>query len=183
METEKAIKNRRSIRRFKEKEVPEEELKKVLEAVKWAPSWANTQIWDVIVVDDRKLKEELRATLPESNPANKGIVEAPLLVVFCGKKGKSGYYKGEQATDKGDWLMFDLGLAMQNFMLEAYNRGLGTVCVGLFDHQKARDILDIPEDEEVVTMTPLGYPLKLPKAPPRRSLDEFVFKNGWGRKL
>lgn len=182
METEEAIKNRRSIRRFRNKEVPEEELKKALEAVRWAPSWANTQVWEVIVIEDDQLKERLRLTLSQSNPANKGIKEAPLLIVFCGKKGRSGYYKKEQATDKGDWLMFDLGLAMENFMLEAHNRGLGTVCVGLFDHRKAKDILNIPQDHEVVTMTPLGYPLEQSNPPPRRSLDEFVFKNGWGEK-
>ncbi len=76
--------------------------------------------------------------------------------------------------------MFDVGLAMQNLMLVAHSLGLGTVQVGSFNAQKAEDILEIPEDVSVVSMTPVGYPDREPNAPKRKDLDEIVFKDKYG---
>lgn len=175
MDLVEAIKGRRSIRKYKTDPVPEEALQTVLEAVKWAPSWANTQCWEVIVVKDPKIKSEVAATLPQGNPAMTSITTSPALLVLCGKKGVSGFYKGQVATVKGDWLMFDTGIAMQNVCLAAHARGLGTVIVGLFDHKKVEEILGVPQHVEVVAMTPLGYPATEGSAPKRKEISEFVF--------
>jgi nitroreductase len=79
------------------------------------------------------------------------------------------------ATTKfGDWFMFDLGIATQNICLSAQNFGLGTVIVGLFDHNNARSLLKIPERYELVALIPLGYPAKEPEAPKRREVNEFT---------
>lgn len=170
-----AIKGRRSIRKYKPDPVPEEALQTVMEAVRWAPSWANTQCWEVIVVRDPKVKSELSTALPKTNPALSSMMEAPLVLVVCGKKGVSGYYRGQPATVKGDWLMFDIGLAMQNLCLAAHNLGLGTVIVGLFDHQRVAEILAVPQDIEVVAITPVGYPAVQGSGPKRKEISEFVF--------
>jgi nitroreductase len=175
MDLMEAIKERRSIRRYKTDSVPEETLQKVMEAVRWAPSWANTQCWEVIAVQDPQVKSELAKTLSKGNPATDSMTDAPLVIVLCGKKGISGYYKGQAATIKGDWLMFDTGIAMQNLCLVAHSLGLGSVIVGLFDHKKAEEILGVPEHVEVVAMTPLGYPTATGSAPKRKELTEFVF--------
>ena len=175
MDLMEAIKGRRSIRKYKPDPVPEEVLQKVMEAVRWSPSWANTQCWEVILVRDPNIKAELANTLTTTNPARSSMIEAPLVVVVCGKKGVSGFKKGEAATVKGDWLMFDTGLAMQSLCLAAYGQGLGTVVVGLFDHKKAEEILGVPQNVEVVAMTPLGYPASEGTAPKRKEFSEFVF--------
>ena len=167
------VKARRSIRKYEEKDIPDELLNQVLEAVKWAPSWANTQCWEVIVVRDAKKKEKLQETLIK-NPAAKAMVQAPVVLVFCGKLKSAGYYKGEETTKFGDWFMFDLGIASQNICLTAHALGLGTVIVGLFDHNKAGEILEVPEGYELVDMIPLGYPAKSPEAPKRREVSEFT---------
>jgi nitroreductase len=73
--------------------------------------------------------------------------------------------------------MFDLGLATQNLCLAACNRGLGTVIVGLFDHDKAGAVLNLPAGHEVVVMIPLGFPAKQSSAPKRKQRDEFVYTN------
>ncbi len=169
-----AIKGRRSIRKYKPDLVPEEALQTVMEAVRWAPSWANTQCWEVIVVKDPKVKSELSTALPKGNPALSSMTEAPLVLVLCGKKGISGYYKGQPVTEKGDWLMFDTGLAMENLCLAARTLGLGTVVIGMFDHRKAAEILGVPQNVEVVAMTPLGYPASEGPAPRRKEIAEFV---------
>ncbi len=181
MELMEAIKGRRSIRRYKPDAVPEEAIRVILEAVRWSPSWANTQCWEVILVRDPKVKSALADTLTATNPARSSMMEAPLVVVLCGKKGLSGFKKGEPATVKGDWLMFDTGIAMQNLCLAAHALGLGTVIVGLFDHQKAEEILGVPQNVEVVAMTPLGYPAVSGSAPKRKEISEFVYHEKYGR--
>ncbi len=176
MDLMEAIKGRRSIRKYKPDRVPEEALNRVLEAVRWAPSWSHTQCWEVIVVRDPKVKSELLTVFPpKGNPALSSIADAPIVLVLCGKKGISGFYKGEPSTSKGDWLMFDTGIAMQNLCLAAHSQGLGTVIIGFFDHKKAEGLLGLPENVEVVAITPLGYPATEGIVRKRKELSEFVF--------
>lgn len=167
------IKGRRSIRKYQDRDIPQESLDEILESMRWAPSWANTQCWEVIVVKDPGIKEQLRGTLIK-NPATKAMVQVPVVLVLCGKLKSSGYYKEKAETKFGDWFMYDLGIANQNICLTAYNLGLGSVIVGLFDHNKVKGILDVPDGYEVVTMIPLGYPAKDPEAPKRREINEFI---------
>jgi len=168
------LKGRRSIRNFQSQEVPEEVLNLILEAVQWSPSWANTQCWEVVVVKNQDTKQKLQETLSQGNPATRAMVEAPAILVLCGKQGSSGFYKGQVTTKFGDWFMFDLGLATQSLCLAAWNLGLGTVVVGLFDHNRAAAVLGVPEGYELVAMLPLGYPAKQPAAPKRREISEFT---------
>jgi nitroreductase len=179
-----AIKERRSVRKYRPDPVSEEALNTVLEAARWAPSWANTQCWRFIVVRDRETKEQLADTLLSSrfpkNPAKDGVKNAPIVIVACAKRGRSGYYKGEVSTDKGDWYMYDIALAMQNLTLAAHAIGLGTVHIGLFDAKEMGRILSVPEDFEVVSLTPLGYPDEMPNAPPRKDKAEIVFQGKYG---
>ena len=169
-----AITGRRSIRQYKGDPIEDGDLAEVLEAVRWAPSWANTQSWEIIIVKDPEAKRKLADTLPAGNPACSSFNEAPVVIVACTRRGKAGHFKGAAVTDKGDWYMFDVALAMQNLTLAAYARGLGTVLVGFFDANKVAHLLNIPEDVAVVTMTPLGYPDREAKPTPRKALHDFV---------
>jgi nitroreductase len=182
MELMEAIKARRSIRKYKPDPVPEQTLRTVLEAVQWTPSWANTQCWEIILVTDPKIKSELATTLPKGNPAIPSMTDAPMIIVLCGKKGTSGYYKDQVTTDKGDWLMFDTGLAMQSLCLAAHALGLGTVVIGMMDHRKASQILGVPGDIEVVAMTPLGYPATAGGSSKRKEIAEFVSYEKFGSR-
>jgi nitroreductase len=176
MEVIEAIKTRRSIRKYKSTQVDDKTLEQVLEAAQWAPSWANTQCWRFIVVRDTGIKTQLAETLSQNNPATDAIINAPLVIVACAQKQRSGHYRGEPSTDKGDgWLMFDVGLAMQNLVLAAHALDLGTVHVGAFDAKKAEGILEVPDGYCVVEMTPLGYPDQEARVPPRKELSEIVY--------
>jgi len=168
------IKERRSIRKYQDKAVTEEQLNQILESVRWAPSWANTQCWELIVVKDPAIKEKLQGTTLVKNPSRKAMVQAPVVLVVCGKLHSSGYYKGQVTTKFGDWFMFDLGIATQNVCLTAYSLGLGTVIIGLFDHNKVKEILSVADEYEVTTMIPIGYPAKEPEVPKRREISEFT---------
>ncbi len=183
METKECIKNRRSVRNFTAQEIPGETLLELLEAVRWSPSWANTQCWELIVVKDKAKKEKLAELLSERNPATKAVVQAPLVLVFCGKKGVSGYKKGVAASNKGDWFMFDVGIACQNFCLAAHDLGLGTVQIGNFDHRGVDKFLNLSGDVESVAIIPVGYPSGDSAAPPRKEIRAFVFLESYGNKL
>ena len=190
MEVLEAIKTRRSIRQQKSDPIDDETLQKVLEAARWAPSWANTQCWRFIVVRDSSIKAEVVDCLTKfkrddklfDNPAANASKQAPVLIVACAEMGKAGYRRdGTAVTDKGDWYMFDVALAMQNLVLAAHALGLGTVIVGAFDAEKTAEILGVPEGFSVVAMTPLGFPVQEGKAPPRKELSEIVFYDKYGQ--
>ena len=168
------IAGRRSIRRFQAKEVPDEDLTTILEAVRWAPSWANTQCWEVVAVKDPSIKQRLQEILSAANPAKKAMVEAPVVMVLCGRRGISGCYSGNPTTKLGDWFMFDVGLATQNLCLAAHALNLGTVIIGSFSHDRAKEILGIPDGYEAVALIPVGYAAHEVTQSHRRQISEFV---------
>jgi nitroreductase len=194
MELFEAIKTRRSIRRYKADPVDDKKIEAILEAGRWAPSWANTQCWRFIVVRDAKIRAKvaeslMKIKLPDKeidNPGAKAINAAPVLIVVCASTGKSGCKPGsgggeEFVTDKGDWFMFDTALAVQNMVLAAHALGLGTVIMGLFDAKKAEKALGVPEGHRVVVFFPVGVPDQEAKVPLRKELSEIVFKDSWGK--
>jgi len=168
------IKERRTIREFEDKDVSRTLVEKILEAVRYAQSWTNSQCWEIVVIKDKKVRKTIQTTLPETNPSYGAIVSAPVLLAVCGKLQKSGYYNGIAPTKFGDWFMFDLGLATQNICLTAHSLGLGTVVVGLFDHDQAKKVINVPEGYEIVTLIPLGYPAQSPPQPKRREIADFT---------
>ena len=190
METITAIKTRRSIRHYLPDEIPDAELETVLEAARWAPSWANTQCARFVVVRNRELRAKLATSLRPGNPATAAMTQAPVIIVVCAELGKAGFTGGGNVTgrddwkvaitDKGDWYMFDAALAMQNLTLAAHALGLGTVFVGGFNPRDAAEALQIPKDVAVVAMTPLGYPAREGKPSSRRPLSEVVFQDHYG---
>ncbi|MEM1537683.1 MAG: nitroreductase family protein [Candidatus Nezhaarchaeales archaeon] len=181
MDVIEAIKTRRSIRRFKPDPVEEGKLWTVLEAARWAPSWANTQCWEFIIVRNPETKAKLAETLTPRNPGIDAVKNAPVVIVACAKLGVSGFKGGKPVTDKGDFFMFDVALALQNLTLAAHSLGLGTLHVGAFDAKKAAEILGVPPGVSVVELMPLGYPLETPKEPPKRKeLKDFVYFEKYG---
>jgi nitroreductase len=177
MEVLEAIKTRRSIRHYKPDPIEDKLLQAVLDAARWAPSWANTQCCRFVVVRDSNVKTRLAGVLRENNPATRAITNAPIVIVACAELLCSGYHSGIASTDKGDWYMYDVGIAMQNLALAAHSLGLGTVHVGAFDAQKAAEILGVPAGFCVVAMTPLGFPEREGRVTPRKELPEIVFQD------
>ncbi|MFC2021047.1 nitroreductase family protein [Chloroflexota bacterium] len=186
MEVLEAIRTRRSIRQQKADPIDDETLEKILEAARWAPSWANTQCWRFIVVRDENIKTQLAGTRPRrpsppgetppAAPPPSAITQAPLIIVACAEMGKAGIRPdGTPSTDKGDtWYMYDVALATQNLVLAAHDMGLGTVIMGAFDAKKAAEILGVPEGFRVVVMIPVGFPDQEGRPPTRKELSEII---------
>jgi nitroreductase len=184
MELQEAILKRRSIRKFTDQAVTDEELKKIFESVRWSPSWANTQVWEFVVVRDKDLIAKVTATYAPKNPASKCSLSASALIVVCAKLGLSGCYDGKPSTKLDSWFMFDLGIATQTLCLTAHEMGLGTVVVGLMDLDACGKVIGLPDGYEVAAVIPIGRPAVAPKeGPPRKAVAEMVHLNTFGNKM
>jgi len=163
--------------------VTDEELHQIFEAVRWSPSWANTQTWEFIIVRDKALMEKSPAPIPK-NPAIKCSLAASALIVACAKTNISGCYGGKQVTSIPNWEFFDLGIAVQTLCLKAHELGLGTVVVGLMNHEACEKILAVPEGHKVYAVIPIGRPATPPKeGPARKALSEMVFLNDFHKPM
>ena len=177
MNTLEAINGRRSIRKFKPQKVDRETLEKIVAAAAYAPSWKNTQVTRYHVFDDPEIKSTIAEKYTLGFAYNTGtLINAPQVVAITAVKGRSGVERyGSFTTSKGDsWLMFDAGIATQTFCLAAYEYGVGSVIMGIFDAEKVAELLHIPENEAVIALVPIGYPDEAPAAPKRKSVDDLL---------
>lgn len=163
---------RRSIRRYDETPVTDDQVKQVVEAIRYAPSWANMQGWHILVVKDAATRENLSKVI-EGNPGANAVAQAPVLIAVCMDPAASGALPGR------DYFMTDAGILMDHIMLQAAELGLGTVFIGNFDEEKVREVLGVPADLKIVGLTPLGVPAKAPRERPVKELDEVVHWEKW----
>ena len=176
MTAKDCIKGRRSIRKFKEQPIDRELLSEIIETASYAPSWKHTQITRYIAVTG-ELKDKLAAECTSAYPKNGEIImQAPMLIVVTYIKGRSGFERdGSFSTAKeGSWQMFYAGVAAQTFCLAAYEQGIGSVIMGIFDEAKAASLLNIPEEREIVALIPIGYPDEEPVAPRRKPVEDLL---------
>ncbi len=174
MEAIKCIKTRRSVRDFISKEVPDEVLEEIVEAACFAPSWKNSQTCRYIVIKDKAMRSLIADKCTLGFEHNKMIVHsATALVVVVQKKGICGYEKdGSHSTPKGDrWQMFDAGIAAQTFCLTAWDKGIGSVILGMFDDYLIEHYLNLYKFESAAALIAIGYPADIPDAPKRKPLD------------
>ncbi len=184
MEVKDAILNRRSIRKFTDYSVTDEEIKEIIEAARWAPSWANTQSWTFVIIKDKNTIKQISDTFSKMNPAKHAAESASALIAVCAKKGLAGCRNGAELTCLNSWFMFDAGLAVQNMCLRAHDLGLGTVIVGLLDHQTCKRIIELPKDHELVVIIPIGKSEEKEKtAPPRKKIETMAHLDSYGKQF
>ena len=170
--TVEAIRKRRSVRKYEETELSDDQVNQVLEGAIYAPSWANKQGWQIMVVKSAETRAKVSEVL-EGNPGARAVATAPVLLVVCMDPGASGVLKGKE------YYMVDAGILMDHLMLEAADIGLGTVFVGMFDEDKVRGVLGVPDEYRIVGLTPLGVPTKMPRERPHKELAEIVHRETW----
>ena len=164
MDVFQVIKTRRSVRAYKPDAIPEESLKKVLEAARLAPSAKNAQSWKFIVVQDEKKRKELAEAA-----ANQTFVgEAPVVIAAVALEPNYIMSCGVPAY------AVDLSIAVDHMTLVAVEEGLGTCWIGGFDQEKVREILKIPSKYKVVALLPIGFPADSPGPKIRKSFEEIV---------
>lgn len=171
------IKTRRSIRSYKEEQIPQEVVREVVDLARFAPSWKNTQIARYYVVQDAALKQHIAENCMMGFTFNTNtLTKAPALVVLAYVEKRCGYERdGSFSTSKEDrWEMFDAGIAAQTFCLAAHEKGLGTCIMGIFDEAKVAEAIKLPEGQKVGAVISIGYPADEPAAPARKEAEQLV---------
>lgn len=200
MELKQAVFDRRSIRRYQDREVPAELVTELLEAARQAPSSANCQPWRFVVVRSAEKRQALRSA------TSRFAADAPLVIACCveldsfrdvpalGREMRAtGMYDGVDTTipvhdefvrpEKPltesalkSYLMFNSAFAMENLCLRAHDLGLGTCIVAMFSQQLLREILELPQGMVVTGLISVGWPDQDPPPRPRRPLEELLLK-------
>jgi nitroreductase len=164
MDVFEAITQRKSIRKYKDKEIEKEKLIKVLESARIAPSASNRQEWKFIVVKDENTRNKLVSAAHDQ----KFVGQAPVTIVACSTESERIMPCGQYAYT------VDLSIAVSFMMLEATELGLGTCWLGAFDEEAVKEILGIPSDIRVPAMFTMGYADENPAARPRKALKDIV---------
>lgn len=162
MDVHQAIIKRRSTRKFKEDDIPDQVIIQLLEAARWAPSGGNIQPWFFYIVKNRDKREQLaKAALGQ-----KFIAEAPLCIVVCAEPEMSAARYHRRGAEL--YCLQDTAAATQNIMLAALEAGLASCWVGAFQEDTVRRLLDMPPGRRPVVLIPVGYPAAEPGRPPAR---------------
>lgn len=169
MEFLELVAKRYSVRAYKPDDVEDEKLQAVLEAARLAPTAANYQPFQAIVIHTKGRENELNRIYPA-----KWFVQPPLLLCVCAVR--------DEAWTRRDGKIFadiDATIVMDHIILASTSVGLGTCWIGAFDATAAKKVLNLPEGVEPVVFTPLGYPADEPGTKNRKELSELVRYEHW----
>jgi nitroreductase len=159
MDVFKAIETRRSIRKYQDRQIPDDLMNRIFEAGRLAPSAANRQPWAVIAVRDAETKKSVAKACNECDYVAKCDV---ILVCFGDPRDR--------------WYEIDAAVALENMALTAWDNGIGSCFIGYFSEDYLKSLLHIPPDMRVVACLTLGYPDESPAARPRKSIEDLVFR-------
>ena len=150
MDIREAIHKRRSIRKFQNKEVSDDIIRKLLEDAMAAPSACNKQPWEFYVIKNKELQNSIKSKVMFSN------YNSPLLIVACGNNELS------LTKDNNDFWIQDVSAAIENILLSALSFDLGTCWCGLYPSDKrckrVKDILELPNNLIPLALIHIGYP-------------------------
>ena len=169
MDTLQAIRTRRSIRKFQNQPVSSEIIRQILEAAMFAPSAGNEQPWQFVLLDDRRILDEIPRMCATASMCR----QSPLAILVCGDASLEKY--------PGFWVQ-DCSAAVENMLLATHALGLGAVWAGIYplkDRISAfKTRLALPEEITPLALVVLGYPDEVPAAP-QRFREERIHYNGW----
>lgn len=170
MEFQDLIRNRFSVRGYKSDPLEDEKLQQVLSAAALAPTAANRQPFQLIVIKTAGREEELARIY-----GREWFTQAPYVVCICTIPDQSWV----RQQDGANYAIVDAAIAMDHLILAAHDMGLGTCWIAHFDIDAAREILALPETVHPLIFTPLGYPNAPQRETKRKALDELVRYEKW----
>jgi nitroreductase len=158
-----------SVRNFASKPVEKEKLLYVLEAARMAPSAANFQPWQFIVITDSVILKRIQTLYHRE-----WLVTAPAIIIAMGDHCKAWRRK----SDGKDFTDIDVAIAVDHLTLAATEQGLGTCWICNFNVEKCREVLNVPDNFELIALIPIGYPIaENESAKKRESIDQLVHWN------
>ncbi len=177
MEVFDAIRTRRSIRKYKDKQVPWDNIVTIMQAGKYAPNAGNLQNWKFIVVkNDAKRKAIAKACLQQE-----WMEMAPVFIVVVAEPEKAERYYGTRGARL--YTIQGCAAAMENMLLTAHSLDLGACWVGAFDEDEIFRILNLPEEKSVQGIIVIGYADEAPEPPPKYRIEHMVFFDKWWGRI
>ncbi len=146
------VKKRCSVREYSSRPIEKEKLDSVLEAARLAPSACNLQPWSFYVVQDAGILQQLHSCY-----GREWFTTAPVCIAVCGNHDASWKRK---SFDNKDHCDIDIAITTEHLILAAAEAGLGTCWICNFDAVLCKEILQLPDSEEVIALIPIGYPAK-----------------------
>lgn len=170
MKFSELVTKRYSVRAYKPDPVEDEKLQQVLEAARMAPTAANRQPFQIILIHTAGREAELSRIYGRD-----WFTQAPLVICACGipSQGWTRSGDGKSYTD------VDVAIVVDHLTLAAADVGLGTCWIAAFDPVAAREVLGLPDDVVPIAFTPLGYPADQLGPKKRKALSELVRYEGW----
>lgn len=175
MEFCELAKKRQSDRSYLEKALEKDKIIKCLETARLSPSANNSQPWKFIVVDDQILKEQI-AKCAHSLGMNAFTHKAPVIVAVVAEKQNILSSVGSVLKDKPYYLI-DIGIAVNQFCVQATDLGLGTCIVGWFDEKKVKKLLNISLGKRVPLLITIGYPASNTRIKKRNPIEDMTSWN------
>jgi len=163
------INKRYSVRAYQSDKVGDEKLQQVLNAARVAPTAANRQPIQFIVIHTAGREAELKRIYQRE-----WFSKAPIVICACAVRSQAW-----SRMDNKNYSEVDVTIAMDHLVLAATDLGLGTCWIAAFDPAAARDVLGLPDGVEPIAFTPLGYPADQPKPKKRKELSELVRYERW----
>lgn len=170
MEYSELIAARYSVRAYRPDAVEDSKLQAILEAARLAPTAANRQPFQLVVIRTAGREEELRKIYHRP-----WFVQAPLVIAVCAVSSQAWV----RESDRFNARFIDAAIVADHLILAAANLGLGTCWIANFNTEAARSVLRLPEEAEPVIFTPLGYPADQPASKTRKPLSELVRYEYW----
>lgn len=167
MDIYSAVKERRSIRSFLKREIPEEIIHRLTEALMWAPSAGNLQSRKFYFIRDERLKR-----LISTAALNQAFISCAPIVIVCCADSRIGLHYGRRGIEL--YSIQDVSASIMCMMLVALDNGLGTCWVGAFREEEISKALGLPDNLRPVALVPVGYPERIPRPTSRVSIDEAV---------
>lgn len=164
------VKNRYSVRAYKPDPVEKEKLDYILEAARLAPTAANRQPFQFLIIETAGHNEEL-----ERIYGRPFFTQAPLVICVCAVRRQAWTRK----LDNANYGHVDATIAMDHLVLAAAEQGLGTCWIAAFDPLATKEILGLPDGVEPVAITTLGYPADTPGPKNRKPVSELVRYGHW----
>ncbi|TCO79443.1 nitroreductase family protein [Marinisporobacter balticus] len=177
----KNIEMRRSIRKYINKAVEDEQIVQLIESARLAPSGSNTQPWHFIIVKSQENREKLAKV----SHNQKWMYSAPIFIVCIAdircriKEDQEIFLNENSPLGELKQIIRDTSISIEHIVLEADNLGLGTCWVAWFTQEEIRPILNIPSDKYVVGILTVGYADEMPKSRPRKKIEDMVHYETW----
>lgn len=176
MDIFECIRTRRSIRKYKDKPIPWENVVEILQAGKYAPFAGNVFNVKFIVVK----KEDKRRAIAEASTQQYWMQDAPIHIVVVGEPEKAERYYGTRGARL--YTIQGAAAAIENMLLTAHSLGLGSCWVGAFDEEEIRRLCNLPEHVNVQGIVTIGYADENPSPPPKYRIEHVMFfEKWWGR--